>query len=151
MLLRCFASFPLICPLFYYMANPFANSVKFLSAVRLLSAPQGATINSLMESLGISRRSVFRLLHAFEELGFPLVDGKPEQKGEKAYRLLESYVLKLPNVSIPNPGLTAGEIELVLSILDLCKRIGELGGASRINAISEKIKAIAPDEEASDE
>jgi len=127
------------------MANPFANSVKFLSAVRLLSAPQGATIKSLMESLDISRRSVFRLLHAFEELGFPLVDDKPQQKEEKTYRLLDSYVLKLPNISIPNPCFTGEEIEFVLSVLDLCKRIGEMGGASMLNAIREKIKAIAPE------
>jgi len=131
------------------MANPFANSVKFLSAVRLLSAPQGATIKSLMESLNISRRSVFRLLHSFEELGFPLVDDKPQQKEEKTYRLLESYVLKLPNISIPNPCLTREEIEFVLAVLDLCKRIGEMGGASMLNAIREKIKAIAPDKEGS--
>jgi len=126
------------------MANPFANSVKFLSAVRLLSSPQGATIKSLTESLSISRRSVFRLLHAFEELGFPLVDDKPQQKEEKTYRLLDSYVLKLPNISIPNPCFTRDEIEFVLSVLDLCKRIGEMGGASMLSAIKEKMKAITP-------
>jgi predicted DNA-binding transcriptional regulator YafY len=110
------------------MANPFANSVKFLSAVRLLSAPQGATIKSLTESLNISRRSVFRLLHAFEELGFPLVDDKPQQKEEKTYRLLDSYVLKLPNISIPNPCFTGEEIELVLSVLDLCNGLARWEG-----------------------
>jgi predicted DNA-binding transcriptional regulator YafY len=131
------------------MANPFANSVKFLSVVRLLSAPQGATIKSLAESLNISRRSVFRLLHSFEELGFPLVDDKPQQKEEKTYRLLESYVLKLPNISIPNPCFTRDEIEFVLSVLDLCKRINDMGGVSMLNAIREKIKAIAPEKEES--
>jgi predicted DNA-binding transcriptional regulator YafY len=130
------------------MANPFANSVKFLSAVRLLSTPQGATIKSLMKNLNISRRSVFRLLQAFGELGFPLVDDH-QQKDEKTYRLLESYVLKLPNISIPNPGFTNEETELILSVLDLCKRISELGGASVLNAIKEKIKAISPEEERS--
>jgi len=124
------------------MANPFANSVKFLYAVRLLSSPQGATINGLMDGLNISRRSVFRLLHTFEELGFPLVDDKSRPKEEKTYRLLESYVLKLPNISILNPGFTGEEIELILSVLDLCKRIVELGGVSKLDAIKEKILAI---------
>jgi len=100
-----------------------------------------------MESLDISRRSVFRLLHSFEKLGFPLVDDKPQQKEEKTYRLLESYVLKLPNISIPNPCFTSEEIEFVLSVLDLCKRISEMGGASMLNAIMEKMKAITPEKE----
>jgi len=102
-----------------------------------------------MESLNKSRRSVFRLLRSFEGLGFPLVDDKPQQKEEKTYRLLESYVMKLPNISIPNPCFTGEEIEFVLSVLDLCKRISELGGASRLNSIREKIKAIMPEEEGS--
>ena len=131
------------------MTNPFANSVKFLTAVTLLSTPQGTTIKSLMESLKISRRSTFRLLRALEDLGFPLVDTQSRPRVEKTYRLLESYVLKLPNISILDPGLTGEEIDFVLSVLDLCKRINELGGTSRLNAIKEKIKAVPPKEEGS--
>jgi predicted DNA-binding transcriptional regulator YafY len=99
-----------------------------------------------MESLNISRRSAFRLLDALEGLGFPLADEQPQPKAEKVYRLSESYVIKLPNISIPNPGFTGEEIGLALSILDLCKRIGELGGASLLDALMEKMKAIAPEE-----
>lgn len=129
------------------MSNPFATSIRFLSAVRLLSAPQGSTIKSLVENLNISRRSVFRLLRALEDLGFPLVDSQNQPKGEKTYRLLDSYVQKLPNMTIPNPNLTKDEIELILSILDLSKRINELGGTSRLNAIREKIAALKPKDE----
>jgi predicted DNA-binding transcriptional regulator YafY len=124
------------------MANPLANSVKLLSSVSLLSSPQGTTVKGLMDKLNISRRSVFRLLQMLEESGFPLIDDKPHQKGEKTYRLLESYVLKFPNISMLNPGFTSEEIELILSVLDLCKRINELGGASKLNAIKEKIMAV---------
>jgi predicted DNA-binding transcriptional regulator YafY len=131
------------------MTNPFANSVKFLTAVTLLSAPQGTTIKNLMTSLNISRRSAFRLLRALEDLGFPLIDTQSRPSIEKTYRLLDSYVLKLPNISILNPGLTGEEIDFVLSVLDLCKRINELGGTSRLNAIKEKIKAVTPKEEGS--
>ena len=76
-----------------------------------------------------------------------LIDNQSCPRVEKTYRLLESYVLKLPNISILNPGLTGEEIEFVLSILDLCKRIIELCGTSRLNTISEKIKAITPENE----
>jgi predicted DNA-binding transcriptional regulator YafY len=65
------------------MTNPFANSVKLLSVVTLLSSPQGMTVKGLMKRLGISRRSVFRLLAAMEELGFPLIDEQPRPRGGK--------------------------------------------------------------------
>jgi predicted DNA-binding transcriptional regulator YafY len=122
------------------MANPFANSVKFLSAVTLLSSPQGTTVKGLMKRLGISRRSVFRLLAALEELGFPLVDEQPRPGVEKTYRLMDSYILKLPNLAIPNPGLSPEELDAVLSVLDFCNRLIKLG--PMLKSIGEKITAI---------
>jgi predicted DNA-binding transcriptional regulator YafY len=100
------------------MANPFANSIKFLTAINLLASPQGATIKSLMDGLAISRRTAFRLLDALAELGFPLVDDQKRQRGEKTYRLMDSYVHKLPNISIPNPWFTHEEIEMLISLID---------------------------------
>ena len=72
------------------MANPFSNTVKLLTAINLLAAPQGTTINGLMENLSISRRSAFRIVQALERLGFPLVEDRPLPKTEKTYRLLDS-------------------------------------------------------------
>jgi len=100
------------------MANPFANTIKFLTAINLLASPAGTTVQDLMDNLGISRRTAFRLLAALEELGFPLTDEQPNPTTEKTYRLIGSYVLKLPNMRIPNPGLSAPETELLLSVLD---------------------------------
>ena len=126
------------------MANPFANTIKFLTAVNILASPSGATIRELMEHLNISRRTVFRLLEALYELGFPLIDEQSKTGNEKTYRLIDSYVLKLPNIAIPNPGFTGEEIELVLTILDFCKQLSQIGGSPRLNIIREKIKAIKP-------
>jgi predicted DNA-binding transcriptional regulator YafY len=122
------------------MANPFVNAAKFLTAINLLASPAGTPVPSLMDNLGISRRSSFRLLDALEELGFPLTDG--QLGNEKTYRLIDSYVYKLPNMSIPNPCFTGEEIELVLSILDLCKQLNKISETPRLNAIREKIKAF---------
>jgi predicted DNA-binding transcriptional regulator YafY len=133
------------------MTHPFANSIKFLTAINLLSTPQGVTIKDLMETLNISRRSSYRLLRALEDLGFPLVDTQSHPRVEKIYRLLESYVLKLPHISILNPGFTGEEIDLILSVLELCKQINERGGTSRLNTIIEKIKAVTPKEEGNNE
>jgi predicted DNA-binding transcriptional regulator YafY len=100
------------------MANPFANSVKFLTAISLLASPQGATIRSLMDGLTISRRTTFRLLDALEGLGFPLINDQHGPRGEKTYRLMDRYVHKMPNISIPDPGFTREEIEAIISLID---------------------------------
>jgi predicted DNA-binding transcriptional regulator YafY len=121
------------------MAKPFANSVKFLSAVTLLSSPRGATVKGLMEHLGISRRSVLRLLAALEEIGFPLIDEQSRPGIEKTYRLMDSYVLKLPNLAIPNPGLSPEELDAIMSVLDFCNRLTQIKPILR--SIGEKLTA----------
>ena len=127
------------------MAESFTNTIKFLTAINLLASPQGTTVKGLMESLNISRRSVFRMLQVIEELGFPLVDNKPQRKTEKTYRLLDSYILKLPNIAIPNPNLSIEEIDLVLSILDSYKQANEIGGIPKLNIIREKLMFMRKD------
>ena len=126
------------------MANPFTNVVKFLTAINLLASPSGTTIRGLMCHLGISRRTDFRLLDALEELGFPLIDEQPKSGNEKTYRLMDSYVLRLPNIAIPNPGFSDEEIELVLNLLELCSQLNQISDTFRLNAIRAKVNAIKP-------
>ena len=124
------------------MANSYANSVKFLKAINLLASPQGTTIKGLIENLEISRRSVFRLLIALEELGFPLIDEQVRPKAEKTYRLMESYVVKLPNLAIPVINFTEAESELLLSMLDFCITIQKSEALILLNGIRQKVKAM---------
>ena len=124
------------------MANPFANAIKFLTAINLLASPSGTTIQGMMYDLGISRRTAFRLLDALGDMGFPLIDEQPKPRNEKTYRLIDSYVLKLPNMSIPNPGFTSQELELLLNVLDLFDAVQQPGKVSVINSIRSKITAI---------
>ena len=124
------------------MASPFANSVKFLKIINLLASPHGGTIKQIMKDLNTSRRSAFRLLQTLEELGLPLIDSRNKSGAEKTYRLIDSYVMKLPNMVIPNPGLTEEETELILTILDSCKQLIRIGETHKLNAIREKIKDI---------
>jgi predicted DNA-binding transcriptional regulator YafY len=125
------------------VANPFANSVKFLNAITLLSSQQGATIKKLMEQLAISRRTAFRLLEALEELGLPLVDEQSKSGNQKVYRLMESYVHKLPNMAILNPGLTPEESALLSSVLDFLTGLQEAGTVLQLNALRQKIAALS--------
>jgi len=100
------------------MTNPFANSIKLLTIINLLASPSGATVKIIMERLNISRRTAFRFLGALSELGFPLTDEQSKPKIEKTYRLMDSYILKLPNLDLLDPGLNNQELELLLNILN---------------------------------
>jgi predicted DNA-binding transcriptional regulator YafY len=124
------------------MANPFANTIKFLTAINLLASPSGTTIKKLMAALTISRRTAFRLLEALTNLGYPLITEQSGPRGEKTYRLMDSYVLKLPNMVIPNPGLTGEETEILLAILDSCDRIQHIGKTATLAVIKQKIRAL---------
>jgi len=125
------------------MANPLANSVKLLKAVDLLASPKGTTIKELERELGISRRSVFRLFDALDELDFPLTDEQPAPRGEKTYRLEERYVRKLPNVSVPDLRFSEPEIEVLLSMLDFCIGMQESEVGVLLKGIRRKVKAIS--------
>ena len=126
------------------MANPFSNTVKFLKAVNLLASPRGTTLRELGDCLGISRRSVFRLLNAIGELDFPLDDNLPQSKSGKTYRLLETYVIKLPNIAVPNPYLTAREIRFLLAMLDVCERRNLADEMSMLKSARGKLTAMIP-------
>jgi predicted DNA-binding transcriptional regulator YafY len=125
------------------MTNPFANIIKFLSAINLLASPSGTTLQRLMKHLNISRRTAFRLLNALSELGFPIIDEQSKARNEKTYRLLDSYVIKMPNLTIPNPCFTEPETEILISMLDFCKNIQQQKGDILLNGIRQKVKAMS--------
>jgi len=92
------------------------NISKILRAIDLLARPQGASNKELASLLGLSSRSVFRLLSTLGDLGFPLTDERSSFGGETRHYLLESFVKKLPNLSMPQVALSPRE-SLVLYFL----------------------------------
>ena len=66
------------------------NISKILRAIDLLARPQGASNKELASHLGLSSRSVFRLLTTLSDLGFPLTDEREGFGGETRHFLLES-------------------------------------------------------------
>ncbi len=83
--------------------------LNLLNAIELLSRPQGATIEEIGENLGLHRRSVYRLLEAIQELGFPVYDAKGEAGAAKQWKMLDDYVVRLPNITLPKVDLTPSE------------------------------------------
>ena len=86
------------------------NLIKLLKALDLLSRPEGATIKQLAEHLEIDRRSVYRLIDVMEELHLPLYDDTVPMEKEKRWRVLEDYVIKLPNITLPDVKLSLSEM-----------------------------------------
>lgn len=84
--------------------------IKLLRTVDLLSRKEGVTKNELAQQLGIERRSVDRHLALLEELDFPIYDETVPFEKEKRWKLVDTYVMKLPNINVPNVHLSLSEI-----------------------------------------
>jgi predicted DNA-binding transcriptional regulator YafY len=84
--------------------------VRMLRAVDLLSTPAGATKQELAEHLGVDKRTVERLLGLLQELNFPVYDEQDSLSGKKYWKLIDTYVMKLPNITLPNIRLTLPEL-----------------------------------------
>jgi len=126
------------------MPNPYANLVKLVSAVSLLAAPGGTTVKTLMAKLGLSKRSVFRLLEALGDLGFPIVDERRDLSAEKVYRLLDNYAKKLPNLSLPSFDLNDQERFYLDSILEGHSLHNHSAGAL-LSSLRSKLHALLPE------
>jgi predicted DNA-binding transcriptional regulator YafY len=84
--------------------------VKLLKALELLSRPEGVTIKELSGELCLDRKSVYRLLDLIGDLQVPVYDEKLPGEREKRWKLVDSYVKKLPNLTVPDLTLTLPEI-----------------------------------------
>lgn len=126
------------------MPNPYSNLVKLVSAVSLLAAPGGTTVKMLMATLGLSKRSVFRLLEALGDLGLPIVDERRDLSSEKVYRLLETYATKLPNLTLPAFDLNAQERFYLDSLLDGRSLQSHSTGAL-LSSLRGKLHALLPE------
>lgn|GEM_PF-6356173 len=82
-----------------------------------LVTPGGATIHQLMVKLGVTRRSVERILSSMQEMEFPIYDERLEGEKEKRWKLEASYAIKLPNTTIPDLRISYHDM-LCLYLLD---------------------------------
>jgi len=99
-------------------ANQLADVIK---AVKLLSRPQGASIEELEEELSIKKRSVHRLKKSLvEEFNLPMMpleplhERKDNQKRCNRWKLLDTATIIIPNIH--KIGLTTPEL-LALYVL----------------------------------
>jgi predicted DNA-binding transcriptional regulator YafY len=91
------------------------DTFQIYQAMNLLARPEGVDVKTLQKEMGISRSSVYRLLdHLQSDMGYPLYN---ERDGHRMqWKMEERYLLKLPNISLPELNLTRDDI-LLLSLL----------------------------------
>ncbi len=98
------------------MAHGYFHQIsKLLKMVDCLSRPQGARIKDLQKALECNERTVYRWINTLEGLGFPLE--KLDGQSHRRYRLMDTYVKKMPNLAIPDFRLTLSEILLLYVVL----------------------------------
>ena len=95
------------------------NLVQLIKILDLLSRPRGCTRKEMSDVLGITDRSVSRCIRTVEDLGIPVYDDRPPGEKEKRWFIESSYLVKMPNLSLPNLCLSFAEI------ISLCMLAGE--------------------------
>jgi predicted DNA-binding transcriptional regulator YafY len=119
--------------------------VKLLKALDLLSRPSGVTIKEISENLGIDRRSVYRLMETIEELHIPTYEDKNPAEKEKRWKLVESYVKKLPNLTFPDISLTLPEIISLYLLKGESGIFQDTEIRQRIDSAFAKLAQVLPD------
>jgi predicted DNA-binding transcriptional regulator YafY len=122
------------------------NTYMILRAVDLLSRPQGMTKQQMADELEVSPRTVERLLDLLEELGFPIIDEESEDGRKKRWKLLSDYVLKLPNIRIPEVRLDLTEIISLYLIRGEARLFRNTDIEKRVNRAFDKIGQFLPPE-----
>jgi len=122
--------------------------VKLLKAIDLLTKPGGTTKKELAETLEVSERQVYRIIMNIEELGFPLYDDEDPGEKEKRWKLVDTYVKKLPNITIPDMQLSIAEIISLYLIKGEEKLYRGTEIEKTINSAFQKIGMFLPEEAA---
>ena len=115
------------------------NLVKILKAVDLIARPSGCTIKEIESEIGISRRSVYRLLETLQELNFPIYDEKIPYSREKRWKFEEGYLKKLPNIDMPQIKFTPKEIIILHYLMHKSATLKGTQFEDIIKAIYEKL------------
>ncbi|MDD7202477.1 MAG: WYL domain-containing protein [Sphaerochaetaceae bacterium] len=102
--------------------------VQLITAVKLIGRKEGATIRQLEQELGVSERTVFRLLDKVEESGFPLYD---DQDGHEKVWHMNWGDGRGWNMPVPDTSLNQEEQAVLGILLSHIATVPSLSGWSR--------------------
>ena len=118
--------------------------VKILKALDLLSKPNGTSLQNLAKKLNIDIRSVYRMLDTMQDMGFPIWDEKIPFDKKKRWKIEDSFLLKLPNIKIPDINLTYIEIILLYALKNHASFFRDSLIEKHINSAFFKINQFVP-------
>ena len=95
----------------------YQNLLQIMSAVRLMARPGGVGMGELADHLGISTRSVYRLLEKLDELNYPYYDGNEGGK-ERRYQIDAEQAHLRWWLPVPDSSLTLEEKALLGFLLN---------------------------------
>ena len=119
--------------------------VKMLRAVDLLAQAGGITIEDLGQRLEVDKRTAYRIKDTLEELNFPLYSDRSALDGRVRYRFMDTYLRKLPNLTIPELNLTLSEVIALYFIRGHAKVFKGTEIESDIEAAFAKLDAFVPE------
>jgi len=121
------------------------NLIKIIKAIDLLAGSGGTTVEALERELDLGRRSVFRLLDTLEnELGFPIIRSREEFGGVTTYTLMDRFVTKLSNVSLPKLDLSLQEATLLYFLLSRDAVFAGSEVEEDLSSIRAKLRILLP-------
>lgn len=119
--------------------------VKMLKAVDVLAKAGGVTIEELGKKIEVDRRTAYRIKDTLEELNFPLYADSSALDGRTRYRFMESYLKKLPNLTVPELNLTLSEVIALYFIRGHARVFKGTDIESNIEAAFAKLDAFVPE------
>lgn len=119
--------------------------VKMLKAVDVLARAGGVTIEELGKRIDVDRRTAYRIKDTLEELNFPLYADSSSLDGKTRYRFMDSYIRKLPNLTVPELNLTLAEIVALYFIRGHARAFRGTDIESNIEAAFVKLDAFVPE------
>ena len=120
--------------------------VTMLRTIEILAKPGGASIRELGKKVEVNRRTAYRIMETLEELNFPIVSVPSRLDGQARYRLVESYIIKLPNLIVPDLKLTSDEIIALYFIRGYAHSFKGSTIESNIGAAYAKFDAFVPED-----
>lgn len=86
------------------------KTYQILTALHLLSAPNGATKKEIAARLDLSSRSAYRIIEELQDYGFPVYDEKHSDEREKRWKVMPDNFYRINNLAIPDLKLSFAEL-----------------------------------------
>jgi predicted DNA-binding transcriptional regulator YafY len=121
------------------------NLVKLFKSIDILAKKEGATISELQAELGISRRSVYRLLDTLKDLNFPLRDDRAASGLGDVWKLNQEYLTNLPDMRLQDLKLTKEEIILLFFLFTRANVFKNTELEKYLQTLKEKLDIFLPE------